>query len=134
MTTLTQCQHSQQLCCNDVNNYADIVSGHCQHSQRLKGHCVPVVVSATAGTWCPRSQCVRLHLVCVSNNYFITCSRSQQLHQHGVSVINDCADTQFLTWTRLRRHFEKTFSQNLKEQSGKKRYLDVVTHAPNSNN
>ena len=54
------------------------------------------------------------------------CRGSQQLHGYGVSVVNDYADTD-KTLRALLENFEG-FSQILKEQSGKKRYLDVFTH------
>ena len=50
---------------------------------------------------CPRSLCnvsiviTTTDHVCVLKDYFSTCPCSQQLHQHGVHVVNNYADTQF---------------------------------------
>ena len=58
------------------------------------------------------------------------CWRSQQLCGHGVSLVNDYADTVWalsMTMPTLLESFEG-FSQSLKKQSGKTMYLDVFTH------
>ena len=49
-----------------------------------------------------------------------------ELRGHCVGVVNNYADTSMTMWT-LFENFEG-FSQILKEQSGKKRYLGVFTH------
>ena len=52
------------------------------------------------------------------------CLHSRWSSGHGVGVVK--ADTSMTMWT-LFENFEG-FSQILKEQSGKKRYLGVFTH------
>ena len=53
------------------------------------------------------------------------CQCSQRLCGHGVSVVNDYADTDKTTQT-LSENFEG-FSQILKEQLGEQMYLGVFT-------
>ena len=52
--------------------------------------------------------------------------RSRWLRRHSVGIVNDYTDTSMTTRT-LFENFE-SFSQILKEQSGKKMYLGVFTH------
>ena len=44
---------------------------------------------------CPGSRWLRQHPVRIANDYFSMYPHSQQRQQHGVSAVNDYADTQF---------------------------------------